>query len=248
MIVYARSCRIDFVTTADWHQRHILLKAAFPTELLAANASFEIQFGAVERPTHFNTSWDAARFESCAQKWADLSENGYGAALLNDCKYGYDVHDGVLRLSLIRAGTFPNEEADQGTHVFTYSLMPHVGGWREAGVSRQAYDLNAPMEARFLAGAAEDLPGRWSAAQCDAPGVLSEVLKPAEDGDGLVLRLFEALGGRTYCPIQFPADTAEAWECDLLEQPVSPLALTEGRIQLTFKPFEIKTIRLKHRN
>lgn len=248
MIVYARSRRIDFVTTADWHQRHILLKAAFPTELLAANASFEIQFGAVERPTHFNTSWDAARFESCAQKWADLSENGYGAALLNDCKYGYDVHDGVLRLSLIRAGTFPNEEADQGTHVFTYSLMPHVGGWREAGVSRQAYDLNAPMEARFLAGAAEDLPGRWSAAQCDAPGVLSEVLKPAEDGDGLVLRLFEALGGRTYCPIQFPADTAEAWECDLLEQPVSPLALTEGRIQLTFKPFEIKTIRLKHRN
>lgn len=244
MIVYARERRIDFVTAADWHEQHILLKAAFPTNLLAANATYEIQFGTVERPAHLNTSWDAARFETCAHKWADLSEDGYGAALLNDCKYGYDIHEGVLRLSLIKAATFPNEAADQGRHEFTYSFLPHAGGWREAGVSRQAYDLNVPLKTRFLSGTAEGLPPRFGWLECQEPNIVAEVLKPAEDGNGLIARLFETFGRRSRCTVKVAGPAREAWECDLLERRQQPLPLTDGLLSLTFKPYEIKTVRL----
>ena len=115
----------------DWHEQHVLLKAAFPVDICADRAQYDIQFGSIARDTHTNTSWDEARFEVCAHKWADLSEPGYGAALLNDGRYGYDVHDGVLRLSLLRAATYPDPPADQGAHDFTYALLPHLGDWRQ---------------------------------------------------------------------------------------------------------------------
>lgn len=243
IIVYAKSRRIDFVTTADWHEQHILLKAAFPTELLAASASFEVQFGAVERPTHYNTSWDTARFETCAQKWADLSEADYGAALLNDCKYGYDIHDNVLRLSLIKAATFPNEVADQGRHAFTYSLLPHIGGWRQGEVSRQSYDLNRPLQAQLLTGEVKGLPSRYSWMECGENNIVAETLKPAEDGGDMILRLFEAYGQRTRCTVKVGANASDAWECDLLEQPTEKAVFSNGELSLLFHPFEIKTIR-----
>ena len=108
-------------------------------------ATYEIQYGHVERPTHANTSWDVARFEVCAHKWADLSEPGYGVALLNDCKYGYDIAGNVIRLSLLRAPTWPDPVADRGHHHFTYRLLPHAGDLRDAGVIDAGYDLNVPL-------------------------------------------------------------------------------------------------------
>src|SRR5262249_30252000 len=139
--VYHDDKRVDFDTLIDWHEQHILLKAAFPVNVLSPVATFDVQWGNVQRPTHRNTSWDWARFESCAHKWADLSECNYGVALLNDCKYGYDIHANVIRLSLLKSATSPDPTADQGEHVMIYSLLPHLGDWR-AGVIPTAYDLN----------------------------------------------------------------------------------------------------------
>src|SRR5258707_14303402 len=135
---------LDVDAHIDWRERHILLKVAFPVDILAPNATYEIQWGNVQRPTHRNTSWDWARFETCAQKWVDLSEGGYGVSLLNDCKYGHSIQENVIRLSLLRSPTLPDPEADQGEHRFAHTLWPHSGGWEESTVAA-AYALNDPL-------------------------------------------------------------------------------------------------------
>jgi alpha-mannosidase len=184
--------RIDFETVADWHERHQMLKAAFPVDVNSDHATYEVQFGAVERPAHSNTSWDQARFEVCAHKYADLSDGGYGVAIMNDCKYGHDIHDGLIQLSLLRSPTDPNPEADQGKIVFTYALCPHVGTLRESTVLREAYALNVPATALAAQGERNLLPTRFSAVECDAKNVIFETVKPAEEGDGIILRGYEA--------------------------------------------------------
>ncbi|EGG21717.1 alpha-mannosidase [Cavenderia fasciculata] len=136
------SPRIDFETVVEWHENRKMLKVEFPTTIRAMNCKYDIQFGHVERPTHKNTTWDVAKFEVCGHKWADLSEYGYGVALLNDCKYGYSVSGGVMRLSLLRSAKSPDDEADMGTHRFTYSLLPHTGDLQQSGVITEGYALN----------------------------------------------------------------------------------------------------------
>ncbi|MGI8983369.1 MAG: alpha-mannosidase, partial [Acidimicrobiales bacterium] len=138
--------RLNFVTTVHWHERHRFLKVAFPVDVHTDRATLEIQFGHVSRPTHQNTSWEQARFEVCAHRWADLSEAGYGVALLNDSKYGYDVRGDTLRLSLLRSPTAPDPECDQGRHHFTYALLPHAGDPFAGGVLEEASDLNTPLQ------------------------------------------------------------------------------------------------------
>ena len=137
---YEGTTKIDFETVVDWHQTHQMVKAAFPVEVNADKATYEIQFGKIERPTHKNTSWDAAKFEVCAHKYCDLSEYGYGVSLMNDCKYGHSIHDGVMSLTMLKCGTFPDPDADKCEHEFTYSLFPHAGDYREAGTIKKAYD------------------------------------------------------------------------------------------------------------
>ena len=144
---YGEDPRIDFETEIDWDSLHRILRTAFPINVNADKASFEIQFGTIERPTHKNTSWDRQKFETCAQKYADLSEGDYGVSLLNDCKYGHDVHGNLMQLTLLKRPTYPNEVADQGHHSFTYSLLPHRGPLSESDTVRQAYLLNYPMYA-----------------------------------------------------------------------------------------------------
>ncbi|MBP1995608.1 alpha-mannosidase [Paenibacillus eucommiae] len=155
MILYTHNPRIDFSTRVDWQERETLLKVAFPVRIRAAAATYEIQFGHVERPTHWNTSWDYARFETCAQKWVDLSERGCGVSLLNDCKYGHDIKDNVMRLTLIKSSNRPDPECDRGEHIFTYALLPHEGDWFAAGTVQQAYRLNVPVIAFALPEAVE---------------------------------------------------------------------------------------------
>ncbi len=148
--IYEHIPRIDFVTEIDWQQHETLLKVAFPVNIHANEATYEIPYGNIQRPTHWNTLWDKGRFEVPAQKWADLSEGDYGVSLLNDCKYGYDIKDNVMRLTLIKSPIHPDPNADIGEHQFTYSLYPHAGDWRSGGTIQEAYRLNYQPHLRVV--------------------------------------------------------------------------------------------------
>ncbi|MEK4663499.1 alpha-mannosidase [Priestia sp. FSL H7-0729] len=145
IVFYHDSRRIDFQTQVNWNEDHKLLKVGFPIDVVTSKATFEIPFGALERPTHRNTSWEQAQYEVCGHRFADVSEYGYGVSLLNDCKYGYDVQGSTIRLSLLRAPKWPDRTADLGEHEFTYSLYPHDGDWRTAHTVRQAAELNTEV-------------------------------------------------------------------------------------------------------
>jgi alpha-mannosidase len=238
MRVYTNNRRIDFATRIDWHEQHQLLKVAFPVEVRATEATYDIQFGSIKRPTHWNTSWDLARFEVVGHQWADLSERGYGVALANDCKYGYDVKDNVLRLSLIKSATYPDPLADQGEHVFTYALIPHQGDWLEGGVSELAWDLNSPLRV------SEGKPANptFSLFHFSSSGVQVDAVKKAEDSDQIVLRLHDFSGGRRSVSIESERQIVRWQECDLLERPSGEVQTSPFTFEL--KPYEIKTFLL----
>ncbi len=238
--------RVDFVTSVDWHERQLLLRALFPLDLNAARATCEIQFGAVERPTHRNTSWDMARFEVCAQRWVDLSEGDYGVALLNDGKYGHSLHDNVLGLSLLKGAIFPDRAADLGRHRFTYSLLPHAGDWRAAGVVRRAYELNAPLIAAPLDGPPSSAAaGGRSFLSVDGDHVVVETIKVADDGDGLIVRLYEAHNQRGRVALRFGRPIISAEATDLLERPAGALPVAGDTVEVAVRPFEVKTLRVR---
>ncbi|HAH87947.1 MAG TPA: alpha-mannosidase, partial [Armatimonadetes bacterium] len=195
IILYARTRRIDFETKVDWQERRTLLKTAFPVDIRSAQATYEIAYGAIERPTHWNTSWDAARFEVSGHRWADLSEPGYGVSLLNDSKYGWDIKGNVMRLSLLRSPENPDPDADKGEHTFTYSLFPHSGGWTE-GTLQAGHELNVPIRACADSIHGGSLPSRHSFISVDRPGVIVDAVKQAEDSGSTIVRLYEAYGSR----------------------------------------------------
>lgn len=190
--LYEDSRRIDIENVIDWKQAHILLKAAFPTNIHTTQATYDIQFGHVARPTHENTSWDRAKFEVCAHKWADLSEYGYGLSILSDCKYGYNTEGSTIKLSLLKSATDPNPAADKHVHTFTYSLLPHNGDLYAAGVIQEAYKLNCPLESVTLGAQEGALPSRYSLVSCDKENIIIETAKQAEDSEDIVVRMYEA--------------------------------------------------------
>lgn len=241
--LWRASRRVDFVTEVDWQERQTLLRALFPLRINAMRATCEIQFGAVERPTHRNTSWDQARFEVCAHRWVDLSEGDYGVALLNDGKYGHSLHDNVLGLSLLKGAIFPDPDADRGLHRFTYSLLPHAGDWRAGQVVRRAYELNAPLRAVPLTSAPG--PGRVSFLSTDNDHIVVETVKVAEDGDGLIVRLYEAHNQRGHATIRFERAVRSAEETDLLERPTGQVEADGNMISFEVRPFEVKTFRVR---
>ncbi|TVY07658.1 alpha-mannosidase [Paenibacillus cremeus] len=245
MIVYARSRRIDFEARVDWHEQRQLLKAAFPVDVRATEATFDIQFGNVKRPTHWNTSWDYARFETVGHQWADLSERSYGVSLLNDCKYGYDIKGNVMRLSLIKSALVPDPQADQGLHEFTYSLFPHAGDWYEAGTVQEAWSLNNPLTAAIgkPERAALSLVGLAGAA---AAHVMIDAVKKAEDQDAVIVRMHEFGGMRGEVQLTSGAPIASWQETDLLERPEGE-AQTGAPVVFDIKPYEIKTFLLQLR-
>ncbi len=240
------SPRIDFATEIDWHDHQLLLKAVFPVAINATRATYEIQFGSIERPSHRNTSWDWARFEVCAQRWADLSEGGYGVSLLNDSKYGYDIHDNVMRLTLLKSAISPDPEADQGLHRFTYSLLPHQGDWRAAQTVRRAYELNVPvlLTPGFLP-AEQHEPASDSFLSTDCPHVVIDTVKPAEDGNGLIVRLYEAHNRRGRGSLTFATPLLSAEACNLLEEPLGTAHYQGNMLSFQVRPFEIKTFRVR---
>jgi alpha-mannosidase len=231
--LWAGSPRIDFHTRLDWHDRRWLLKARFPLAVRSPRATFETAFGVVERPTHRNTSWDAARFEVAAHRFADLSEPGYGAALLNDGRYGHHALGSELGLSLLRSPIWPDPLADEGEQELVYALLPHAGGWLEGGVLTEAEDLNRPLLARPARGGPAS---RRDLVVAGLPVGLG-ALKALEDGGGLLLRIYEPQGARGRIAVQAPAGWRLDRALDLLERDAGAPALELG-------PFAVRSYRL----
>ena len=235
--------RIDFDTTVDWQELHYMLKAHFPVDIFYNEASYDIQYGNIRRPTHKNTSWDVARFEVCAHKWADVSEAGYGFSLMNDCKYGHSADENSIALTLLKSSSYPNPEADREIHHFTYSIMPHSGGWREAGIPMMAYRLNVPVLTAAPRGTGNMLPGF---ACTDRENVMIETVKQQMDGTDTILRLYECYGARTDVTLTLGEKPGSVKVTNLLEEETGNAALTGEKISLTLKPYEIITLKIKY--
>ncbi len=233
--LWANSARLEFKTTADWHDRRWLLKARFPLKVRSERATFETAFGVIERSTHRNTSWEAARFEVAGHRFADLSEPGFGVALLNDGKYGHDAQGNELGLSLLRSPIHPDPLADEGLQTFTYALLPHSGDWLQGGVLMEAEDLNQPLAARQIIAAREN---SWQPLRITGLPVGLGALKVAEDGGDLILRVYEPRGARGPVEVGVPRGWKLTAETDLLERDT-------GAPDLYFTPFQVHSWRLK---
>jgi alpha-mannosidase len=231
----AGSRLLEFHTTVDWHESHILLKVAFPLAVRARNATYEMPFGFAERPTHYSTSADAARYEVPAHRWADLSEHGFGVALLNDSKYGYSCFGNTLRLSLLRSPKSPDPDADMGRHQFAYALMPHGDDWRTAGVVAEATRFNARLR---RTAAIEQL------AEVDDPNLVLDTVKRAEDSDAIVLRLYEPYGARGVARVRLHVPFSSARRANALEDDGDALELDGQVIAVPYRPHEILTVKV----
>ena len=245
--LYKNTPKIDFDTYINWKEAHILLKAAFPIDVCCDKATYDIQFGNVERPTHKNTSWDEAKFEVCAHKFADVSEDGYGVSLMNDCKYGYDISGSTIRLTMLKSATYPNPDADKCEHRFTYSLYPHEGDFRSANTYTYAYELNNPLTARKVNENTGNLPSEFSFVSVDCENIIIETVKKAEDSDDIIVRLYDSFKRRSTPIVRFGFDVKEAFLCDMMENNKEELKITDNNLMLEVKPFEIVTIRLRRK-
>ncbi|MGH9056070.1 MAG: alpha-mannosidase [Acidimicrobiales bacterium] len=238
----AGSRRLELHTDVDWHERHKLLKVAFDVAVRSARATYEIQHGHIERPTTANTSWDEARFEVCGHRWADLSEPGYGVALINDCKYGYDVRGHHMRLSLLRAPGYPDPLADQGRHRFAYALLPHAGDLREGQVVEEAESFNLPM---VVVPGAPGAQGR--VVTVDRRGVSVEAVKLADRDDAVVVRICEVWGSRGPVRVSLGLPWTSVTRCDLLERHVAPVDTDGTTVHLELRPFELVSLKFRRR-
>ena len=243
--LYAGVPRVDVKMTADWHEKHVLLKVAFPLSGHSDKATFEIPFGSVERPTTRNTPAELAQFEVPAQRWADISDSKHGFSLLNDCKYGYDAKGNVLRLSLLRSPEYPDPHADEGRHEFTYSLYPHGGGWKDAMTIRRGYELNYKLLSMPFQKHQGSLAAKHSFLQVQPDNVIVTALKKAEDENALVLRFYEWAGKDGEVTIQLPPGVESAAETDLMERSIGSLTVQRSAISIHTKPYEIKTIKVQ---
>jgi len=233
--------RLDVETRVEWREREVLLRALFPLNVRSQEATFETMYGAHRRPTHRNTSWDAARFEVSAHRFCDLSEPGYGVALLNDGKYGHSAKGNVLGISLLRSPLYPDPFADEGEHRFTYSLFPHLGDWTEANVVGEAFALNSPLVSADARGTP---PQNFSLVQAEGLELALGSLKMAEDGNGVVLRLYEPHGARGRSLLRFAHRVESVERTNLLEEPEGEVEVQDSSVRLELRPFEVLTLRV----
>lgn len=241
MIVYANSNRIDFKTNVDWREKKQLLKVAFVVDIRSTMATYDVQFGNVKRPTHWNTSWDRARFESVAQQWVDLSERNYGASLLNNCKYGHDIKDNVMRLTLLKSATHPDPVQDQGEQNFTYSLLPHSGDFIDGNTVKHAYELNQPLKS--IKGMLKS-EVKKQLFKFNDTNILVDAIKKAEDEDMIIIRFHDYSGSRQNVSIDSDYEITGWMETNLMEKPIENLR-NENSINVVVNPYEIKTLMIK---
>lgn len=240
MVFYSDTPRIDFETTVDWNEKHTLLKAGFDVKVFSDTARFETQFGNVKRPTHENYGTDKSQFEVCNHKWTDLSDSRFGVAILNDCKYGISVKGTDIRLTLHKGGCRPDKRGDKGIHSFTYSLLVHDSAFSALSVIRPAYELNYPVITGY---GATKLPNK-SLFKIDSDNVIIETVKNAEDSDGIIVRLYESEGSHAACKLDFGIEVSKVLETDMIERVKSELVCDNNSVNLTFGPFEIKTLKV----
>lgn len=261
IVFFAHTRRIDFKTKMDWREEQQLVKAEFHFDVMTRTAACEIPYGVIERPTHKNTSWQRAQFEVCAHRFVDLSEPGYGVALLNDGRYGYSIENSSLGLTLLTSGIFPFPDADKGTHELTYAIMPHMGDWRSAKVVHEAGLLNEkpiisalkPAAPLVSAGVSEktvepyntSFTESYSMCEVSAPNVIVTSVKRSEDEIGLIVRMYESNGIRTNVTWDLSGlKPQQIWECDLMEKQEKMMVLDGQKADFEIKPFEIKTFLL----
>lgn len=236
MKVYKNKRRIDFVTSVDWYEHQRLLRALFDVDIRSTEATYDIQYGNVKRPTHWNTSWDMAKFETVAHQWIDLSENNYGVSLMNDCKYGHSVKENIMGITLLKGAIEPDTNADQGNHSFTYSLMPHQNDFINGGTVKEAWDLND--ELLVLSG---DLDfNRLIEINDD---VCIDTIKQAEDKNGWIIRIHDHTGGTRNINIKLNFEVEKWCEVNLLEEE-SGVYCSSNNINVRLKPYEIKTFKM----
>jgi alpha-mannosidase len=243
---------VDVDNDIDWHEKHILLKAAFPLAVTSNFATYEIPYGTIERPTTRNNSWEKAQFEVPALRWADFSGTGadgkvYGLSLLNKDKYGYDAAGNVLRLTLLRSPTWPDPDADQGHQHFHYALYPHAGTWKDARTVLHGWEYDYPLQAVVTTAHAGSLPAEHSFASVGPDNVVLTAVKKAEDANGLIFRAYEWAGKESTAEFHMPPGATGATVTNLMEKPEgSPLVVTANVVKVPIHPYEILTIRVDY--
>jgi alpha-mannosidase len=239
--------RID--NDIDWHETHVLLKAAFPLAATSDKATYEIPFGTITRTTTRNNSWEKAKFEVPAQRWADLGDAHQGVSILNDSKYGYDALGNTLRITLLRSPTWPDPDADRGHQHFTYAIYPHTGDWKQAQTMHRGYELNDPLTAQQVFSHSGTLPATHSFASIENPNVTLTAIKKAEDADGLIYRMYEWAGTATEVKLHVPPGATYAVETNLMEKVEGQhLALSGDVVTVPIKPYEILTVMVAYPN
>jgi alpha-mannosidase len=233
----------------EWHETHVLLKAAFPLAATSGKATYEIPFGNITRSTTRNNSWEKAQFEVPAQNWADLGDDHQGLSLINDSKYGYDALGNTLRLTLLRSPTWPDADADQGRQRFTYEIYPHAGSWKTALTVHRGYELNTPLIAQQVFAHTGELPATHSFVAVDNPNVTLSAVKKAEDANALIFRMYEWAGKPTEVKLHIPAGALYAVETNMMESPLTNaphLPLTGDTVTVPITPYEILTLRVTY--
>ena len=243
-IFYPHTCRIDVNYDIDWKERNVALKAHYPVDVNTTKATYDIQFGNIERTTHNNTTWDYAQFECCGHKWADLSDNSFGLSVLNDCKYGWTIKEGYIKPTLLRSATEPNYNQDRERHEFTYAIYPHIGAVNTSDVVYEAYNLNVPMYCKAVGAQSGSLPAEYSLVSVNKNNIIIETIKKAEDSNAVIIRCYETWNKKTSCDFIFGNEIASISECNLLEEKDCELEFISNKISSEFKPFEIKTFKV----
>lgn len=237
--IYRDNRRIDFDMVLNWRDDHFIVKAGFPTSIHTDDMICGIQFGNIRRSVLKNTSWDLARFEVPAHKWVDLSERNYGISLLSDRKYGFTLNGSLLELSLLRSGTFPHETSGHGVQHIRYALYPHKGDFATAGTEREAIFFSEPL-LHWEGKADAD-----SLVKTDSIGIVLETIKKCEDGQGIILRLYENHNSRTCTKLHFDRRYHKIYMCDLMENPLSVIAKDSSEAEFIVSPYEIVTLMLE---
>jgi alpha-mannosidase len=247
IVLYAGSDQVYVINDIDWHETHVLLKAAFTLSAAGPFATYEIPFGTIERPTTRNNSWEKARFEVPAQNWADLGDAQHGFSLINDSKYGYDAAGNVLRLTLLRSPVWPDPNADRGSQHFTYVLYPHGGSWKQALTVRHGYEVNFPLTAKQVEQHTGTMPNQRAFLSVEPENVVLAAIKKAEDSNALILHLYEWAGKSASVEIVVPPGATNAAETNLIEQRQgSSLPIHGNHIVVPIRPYQIVAIRIDY--
>ncbi len=248
IVLDADSSEVEVINDIDWHESHVLLKAAFPLAASSSKATFEIPFGAIQRPATRDDSWDKAFFEVPALDWADFGDGQHGFGLLNESKYGYDVKGNTLRLSLLRATKWPDPNADQGQQYFVYWLYPHAGDWKTALTVHRGYEANYPLVAMQVEQHEGALPPSHSFVSVSPANVILTAVKKAEGSNALLFRVYESAGRQSTVTLRVPQNAISATATDLMERPVSGSAVSLNGNQISFEihPWEIQTIQVTY--